>query len=182
MVEKNEANVNIADLGGDTALHYACRLKAEDIAKQHSGWKDKTQTERKEIIAAQREVINKILTILIEHGANINAVGKNSLTPLASAIQNSSFEAVEYLFSMKELDILAINNDQGIYHHLSDIVVSEAGLKIFSAILKMVSNTKNLLNIVDHEGFTPLHHIFKKFTAGAQHILDNKLEELKHES
>ena len=66
---EHEANVDLQDEDGDTALHFACRSHAS----------------------------LEILSCLIENGASINACTNCKVTPLMMAVENCHKDVVSYL-------------------------------------------------------------------------------------
>ena len=69
----------------------------------------------------------------------------------------------------QDIDLYRVNNnDEGIYHILSQIIHTKEGFDLFLRISTIVANKNNLVNLVDNEGFTPLLAYLRVYNENAE--------------
>lgn len=116
---------------------------------------------------AVRSGSEKIVRVLLEHGADCNARGAQSMTPLARAIIENHENVVEMLLS-HGARMSAVDEHQRSALHLAVIHRHERLLK---ALVKHCRDNSAVINGYDKEGNTPLHIAISMDLASAVEVL-----------
>ncbi|KJX98378.1 hypothetical protein TI39_contig415g00015 [Zymoseptoria brevis] len=102
---------------------------------------------------AARRGSQKIVQMLLQHGADINARDAQSMTPLTLAILQNH-EAVASILLARGADVLALDHQQRSALHLAVLHRRERLLRI---IVRHCGKSSGVLDSYDMEGRTPLH-------------------------
>lgn len=102
---------------------------------------------------AARRGSQKIVQMLLQHGADINARDAQSMTPLTLAILQNH-EAVASILLAHGADVLALDHQQRSALHLAVLHRRERLLRI---IVRHCGKSSGVLDSYDMEGRTPLH-------------------------
>ena len=76
---------------------------------------------------------------------------------------------------------LTDKKDEGIYHILARIIMSEEGLNLFNTIADKVKNQNGLVTLVDNVGYTPFLRFIQAFANNGNSTLQNFLGKFKQE-
>ena len=86
-----------------------------------------------------------ILRALLENGADINAQNNNGETPLITAAQNTALNTMQYLLKHKDVDLLAVSNDNKTYvdYFKAAAIKTGTGYSLISREEKRLAALKN---------------------------------------
>jgi len=161
LIKEKGADVNLADNEGMAPIHYLCSYQYPDQFTE-----DGQEEKRKKLIEQYHKLELELLDALIEGGADINAMSKRGMTPFFIALSEEKSHILDYL-SRKKVNFRAkTSTNEGLFHMAASSVFDEKIHEFVLSILKDKATTKELINLINHEGYTPLLKMIKNFASG----------------
>lgn len=137
LLNKN-ATVDISDHYKQTPLHWATKQEIDDSTKKE---------------VAEKESLEKIVTLFIQKKANVNAKDDDHDTPLHFAAKNSSIKVVAKLLT-HNASVYARNSRNETALHTAVIRNDDRALKAVTLLIQKNAE----IDATDNDGYTPLHH------------------------
>jgi len=176
LVQEKNADPNIQDLNGNTALHYLASLDVEDLANSRRGGRfslDEANRKR-EFEKATEEIKGlqfDVLQVLLESKADPNKQNHRGATPLFEALKSRNFNVGDGLLNVPDINLAIVNKrDETLYHFLAPSIATEDGLSLFTKVADQLGNQDTLLNKVDILGFTPILKFIKSFAQSIESV------------
>jgi len=117
---------------------------------------------------------NKLIELLLEFGADVNAQNKTGSTPLIVSIQSENYAVCDNLLGHSTMNLkFKTDKDRSIYHLLAPVITNEKGIEIFHKIAGKVGSEDGLASLLDEDGFTPILSYFKSFSENAENAHQN---------
>ncbi|KAL4491479.1 hypothetical protein ABPG72_008135 [Tetrahymena utriculariae] len=187
ILKEKKANPNMADLQGQSPLHYLCNLSKDNyISKRQE--EENAHHITKKYEEEYEKIVQKATQILLDCGADINKLNTMDQSPLTIAIKQQNFFILNILLKKGGLDFSHVNQiDQNILHTLNTLILEgPSGIDQFYTIFDEIKkdnnvNIKEYLNKVDYHGFSPLLLYVKTFSQNASHYREQRVEELSQE-
>ncbi|XP_067663616.1 serine/threonine-protein phosphatase 6 regulatory ankyrin repeat subunit A-like [Haliotis asinina] len=169
------ATIEKVNRDGCTPLHCAVakrNLETVELFAEAFGVNDSTHT------SSNLTDISHLTQLMVKHGADVNAVNKEKLTPLHVAASSKSFDVIGVLLT-EGADANAVDkNGQTPLHHLFGSNLETASVTETSELKATHTDTpdndgaskapSSVFDIPDSKGNTPLHSALKaNFTKGA---------------
>ena len=140
---KKGAETNLGDLEGQTSLHYIAKFQAKK--NMVNGVWDMASYYK------QLDIQKKVTQILIQHGADLTIKDSQKRTPFTICLENDNAPLLEYL-----QDKVSFNKEPELLFAFQSKIFNEAYQKILTQIIKNDPPTKETLNTLDDNGYTPL--------------------------
>jgi len=137
-------DVNIKTELGFTPLHYSAKYLPRIFNENEA-----TDVESATVNVTEISSVH-VISLLLQHNANVNAQDNDGLTPLAIACQRGNYFAVERLLQEEKVDIAVKDNKRSTALH--EACENGTG-KIVELLLKRKAN----ISVADRDGVTPLH-------------------------
>ncbi|XP_048740022.2 serine/threonine-protein phosphatase 6 regulatory ankyrin repeat subunit A-like isoform X4 [Ostrea edulis] len=160
-----QADVNLTDTEGKTALYNASEANFEDIVKVlltcnnlRADIPDKIG--RTALYQAVIKNHPNIIKLLFEHGANIHYPDKEGLTPLIIAIRNQNIEIVK-MFTSGPLNNRGREGGTNLYHAV-DSMGQEEKTDDLECVRLLIHHCNADVNICDYQNRSPLLLACKK--------------------
>ncbi|EAS02069.2 WGR domain protein (macronuclear) [Tetrahymena thermophila SB210] len=187
ILKEKKANPNMADLQGQSPLHYLCNLSKDDYVSKRQN-EENAHHVTKKYEEEYEKIVQKATQILLDCGADINKLNTMEESPLTIAIKQQNFFILNILLKKGGLDFSHVNQiDQNILHTLNTLILEgPSGIDQFYNIFEEIKKDKNVnlkeyLNKVDYHGFSPLLMYVKIFSENASHYREQRVEELSQE-
>lgn len=160
-----QADINLRDIEGKTALYNASEANFEDIVKVLLTCNNLRDDISDKIgrTALYQAIINNhpiIIKLLFEHGANIHYPDKEGLTPLIIAIRNQNTEVVR-MFTSGPLNNRGREGGTNLYHAV-DSIGQEEKTDDLECIRLLIYHYNADVNICDYQNRSPLLLACKK--------------------
>lgn len=169
------ASLTIKDCNRRSILHYAVCSKSNDCVQflidSGAEVNEPDLSGHTPLIAAVVVGSADIVGILLTHGADVNVRGPGQETPLLLAASAGYFNVIKNLLDAGA-DVLAVNRlKETVLHKCQKISHDKR-----DAILELLVRAGAELNVIDSNGFTPLHNcafqtVFNNFTLSTLKIL-----------
>jgi len=184
LVQEKNADLNLEDLTGNTALHYLAFLNVQNLAEASVDRHIHDQAERKAQVEKATEELKgyqlDVLKVLLDAKADHSKQNHRGATPLFEAIKNKNFIVCYSLLNVEGINLTLVNKrDETLYHFLAPVIASEDGLELFNKVADQLGNKDALLNKVDILGFTPILKFIKNFAQSIDGVRNQLLEKLK---
>jgi len=136
------ANVNTADLKGDTPLHLLANYTSK-LSHEESRIKENVEREDENLIA--------VIKLLLANGANLSAKNNNEQTPFSIALNGSRIKILDLLS-----DSVKISKNVQLLHDFKNFIFDERYLSILYKLLKRDEGLMSAadFNLLDNTGFS----------------------------
>ena len=163
LLQEKNADPNIPDTAGMVAFDYLIAHNVTNLAARLIT-PDMSLAEQEAAKAEFKSLYKKFLRLFVEHGAQINRLANDGLSPLLRAVKFRNSEAMNFLLDEPTIQLEVASNKDGctLLHYLGDFVGSEDFFELSHRLLGKL-NSPALLNKYNFQGRTPLHNIFEKF-------------------
>jgi ankyrin repeat protein len=166
MVIPHITDMNVREQDGETALHIATRLMIPEIVRKllKAGSNPNIQENQRLLYPLHIAVYNgsdEIVTLLLEHGADINGIDIDGMTPLHHSAGTDKASIVKILLNYKPKNGIQINaNITDVYHSIPLHLVFSNKKNNFTDLVELLIPSSNL-NIPENTKNTCLHLICK---------------------
>ena len=108
--------------------------------------------------------------MLLANNVDINQESFSGETALDLACVNNNYNLAKILLESPKLILHKISkNNSCILHSISKLSMTVKGEEIINTILNLLyNNLDNLINLVDDQGYTPIHKLVRYFGENAQ--------------
>ena len=163
------ANVNNADLKGDTPLHLMA-IYTSKLNHREAQIKENKDREEANLIA--------VIKVLLEHGANLAAKNNDGQTPFSLALKGSRVKILDLLS-----DSVKISENTQLLHDFKDYIFDDRYLTIFYKLLKREEQTltANDFNLLDARGFSVFLTYIKSWTKNYNSIYSKVTTECQNQ-
>ena len=163
------ADPNIADLEGQTSLHY--------IAKYVPRRTDDNNKPSRIIYKRQVEIQKRVAKLLIQNGANLSIKDKAHRTAFSVCLERDNAPLLEFL-----KDKVSINNEPELFFAFKDKIFNVEYQQILESLIKNEPPTKETINTLDENGKTPFLVYIQSFTAKHDEMLTNISNKINQQS
>ncbi len=129
------------------------------------------------------ELRKNMIILLLKHNANINVVDKSGKTLFDKCLESSNYELLE-LFT----GIASFSTQPMLLFSFAELIYNPKLKRTFDYLLKNSIMTPEIMNIMDHEGFTPWLRYLKTFLNSSygwfsmiKQYIEFRLKKLKYE-
>lgn len=178
LLTQNQADPNIPDLEGKTALHHLAELKSPVYPRNYNQ-PDVAEEEQKAWVTGQNRLRAEACNLLIDKGSDINAIDKAGNTPLLAAIANLNFTTIDLLLEHGADLVQPGKEGQNIFH-----ITAQFNSNFWAFVRRMLKN-RNLvtecLNQHDDLGYTPLHRAVLSYISTKDTVYSGICDDIRKE-
>lgn len=163
------ADPNIADLEGQTSLHYIARYSP--ISVDHMGKTSKI------IYKRQVEIQKKIAQLLIQNNAELSTKDKQNRTPFAICLEKDNAPLLEFL-----KDKVSLNREPELLFAFKDKIFNQDYQRILTQLIENDAPTKETFQTLDVVGLTPFLAYIESFVRNHDNLLVNITNKINQQS
>lgn len=115
-----------------------------------------------------------MIELLVESGADLNRETSDNKNGFSIACNIKNYSVIEFLLRQSGLNLKKISlADTSIFHDLAHIITDAEGRKVFYIICEKLKDEHELINLVDANGKTPIHHYFETWSTSCESVFSN---------
>lgn len=155
---KKGADPNIADLEGQTSLHYLAKYQPRSV--------DDNNKPSRIILKRQIEIQKKLAQLLISNNADLSLKDKKEHTAFSVCLKNDNAPLLEFL-----KDKVSLNREPELLFAFKDKIFNVEYQHILEQLIKNDPPTKETINCLDAQGLTPFLAYVQSFTKNYDPLL-----------
>ena len=163
LLKEKRADPNVGDLKGRTPLHHLA-MKAKPSAPNTI----QDEEEQRQWVDTQWSLQVEVVHILLDCGANINALTTNEETPILLSIRAGNLRISQELLSLQAEVTQISKTNSSILHEIANF--SGELHSLAAELLDRMEVTQSCLNVVNDEGMTPLLQYLSKYADQANSV------------
>ncbi len=112
-----------------------------------------------------------MIELLVESGADLTRETSDNKTGFSISCEIRNYSIIEYLLSQPGLNLKKISlADTSIFHDIANIITEADGRNMFYLICDKLKYERDLVNLIDSTGMTPLHHYLQAWSTSSETV------------